>query len=299
MWLLPVICSAFFLGVYDIFKKISVSGNAVFPVMFISSATALCIMLPLMLLSHSGVIAHESLFFVPFSGTRVQCYIFIKSCIVQTSWIFAFFAMKHLPISIVSPIRATAPVWTLLGAIFLLGERLSPLQWVAVLLIFACIFAYSRVGKREEIRFSRNMWVFCIFAATLFAAVSALYDKYLLNTLKINRMEVQAWFSVYQFLLISVLTVLFYRGKRKQEEKFLWRWTIPCIGICLLFADFFYFYALSLPYALIAVISPIRRSAVIVSFLAGAVIFKEKNMMRKAIIVAGILCGVVLLYVAK
>lgn len=267
--------------------------------MLISSATALCVMLPLILLSHNGVITETSLFFVPFSGARVHLLIFVKSCVVQTSWIFAFFALKHLPVSIVSPIRATAPVWTLLGAIVLFGERLSLLQWAAVVLIFACLFAYSRVGKREEIHFMRNKWVFFIFAATVFASISALYDKYLLNTLGIHRMEVQAWFSVYQFILISVLSCVFYCNKYRQKTPFQWRWTIPLIGICLLFADFFYFYALSLPQALIAIISLVRRSAVIVSFVAGAVIFKEKNIARKAVILLGILGGIALLYVAK
>jgi len=166
-------------------------------------------------------------------------------------------------------------------------------------LIFCCLFAYSRVGKREEIRFARNKWVFFIFAATIFAAISALYDKYLLNTLGIHRMEVQAWFSVYQFILILMLTCVFYLPIRKHKYPFQWQWTIPLIGICLLFADFFYFYALSLPQALIAIISPVRRSAVIVSFVAGAVIFKEKNIARKAVILLGILCGIALLYVTN
>jgi drug/metabolite transporter (DMT)-like permease len=299
MWFLPVLCSAFFLGIYDIFKKKSLSHNAVFPVMFISSATALCVMLPLIVLSYKGIITASSLFFVPFSSAQTHVLIFVKSCIVQTSWIFAFFALKHLPVSIVSPIRATAPVWTLLGAIVLFGERLSLLQWLAVGLIFVCLFAYSRVGKREEIHFTRNKWVLFIFAATVFASISALYDKYLLNTLGIHRMEVQAWFSVYQFILISILLYVFYRGENRQKNPFQWRWTIPLIGICLLFADFFYFYALSLPQALIALISLVRRGSVIVAFVAGAVIFKEKNIARKAVILFGILCGIALLYVAK
>lgn len=299
MWLIPVIISAFFLGIYDIFKKLSLSNNAVFLVMFISSATALCVMLPLILLSHNGVINENSLLFVPFSSMRMQILIFVKSCIVQTSWIFAFFAMKHLPISIVSPIRATAPMWTILGAILLFGERLSALQWTAVVLIFACLFAYSRIGKREQIRFRSNKWIIFIFAATVFASISALYDKYLINTLSIHRMEVQAWFSVYQFILIAILNCVFFAKNREHKNAFQWRWSIPLIGICLIFADFFYFYALSLPHALIAIISLVRRSSVIISFVAGAIIFKEKNIAHKAIILVGILIGIALLYVAK
>jgi len=36
-----------------------------------------------------------------------------------------------------------------------------------------------------------------------------------------------------------------------------------------------------------------------VSFVAGAVIFKEKNIARKAVILLGILCGIALLYVTN
>ena len=54
-------------------------------------------------------------------------YMVIKALIVGTSWICAYFALKHLPISIVSPIRASGPVWTLFGAIVLFHEQPSPM----------------------------------------------------------------------------------------------------------------------------------------------------------------------------
>ncbi len=300
MWVVIVIFSAIFLGVYDVFKKLSLTHNAVLPVMLVSSTTSLLFFIPGIVLSAFYPHTVEgTIFYVPFSGAHTQWLIFIKSCIVQASWVFSFFALKHLPISIVSPIRSTGPMWTLVGAIFILGETLTPLQWTGVLLIVACLYAYSLAGKKEGIVFKSNIWVLFIFTGTALGSLSALYDKYLLATLGINKMEVQAWFSVYQCMLMIPTVLLLWFPYRHKFDAFQWRWTIPLIGVFLVLADFFYFYALSLPGALVSVISLIRRSGVIISFLSGVVIFKEQNLRIKGFILAGVLVGVYVLYLAR
>lgn len=300
MWIPIIICSALFLGIYDIFKKLSLKGNAVLPVMFISSATSLCIFLPLILISFfSPNSLQDSLFFIPFSGGKTQFLIFIKSCIVLASWIFSFFAMKYLPISIVGPIRSSSPMWTLLGAVLILNESLTINQWIGIILIIVSIYLYSFIGKKEGINFAHNIWILFIFLGTILGSISTLFDKFLIAQCKIPKMEVQAWFSVYQFILMIPCVLILWYPKRNTGDQFQWRWTIPLIGIFLVFADFFYFYALSIPGALIAVISAIRRSNVIISFLAGALIFKEKNIRKKGIALIGVLIGIYILYITK
>jgi transporter family protein len=300
MWVTVIIFSAIFLGFYDVFKKASLRGNVVMLVMLISSATSLCILLPFILISHfQPELLQDSMFFIPFSGGKTQWMIFLKSILVLASWIFSFYAMKYLPISIVSPIRSSAPLWTLLGAVLLLHESLNGYQWTGILLIIACLFAYSVIGKKEGIRFTHDIWILFIFVGTILGSISSLFDKYLIDTLKISRMEIQAWFSVYQFLLMIPCVMLIWFPHRKTSDKFQWRWTIPMIGIFLVFADFFYYYALSMPGALIAVISPIRRSNVLISFLGGALIFKEKNIAVKGIALIGVILGVYILYLGR
>ncbi|HPH15671.1 MAG TPA: EamA family transporter [Bacteroidales bacterium] len=300
MWVVIVIFSAVFLGIYDVFKKLSLTHNAVLPVMLISSGTSLLFFIPGIILStwYPNVV-EQTIFFVPFSGSKVQFLIFLKSCIVQASWVFSFFALKHLPISIVSPIRSSGPMWTLLGAIFILGETLSVMQWGGVVLIIACLYAYSLAGRKEGIHFRNNIWIACIFAGTILGSISALYDKYLLATCGIHKMEIQAWFSVYQFLLMIPFVLLVWYPNRTKTDAFSWRWTIPLIGVFLVLADFFYFYALSIPGALISVVSIIRRSGVIISFLSGVIIFKEHNGKTKAFLLAGVLVGVYILYINR
>ena len=70
---------------------------------------------------------------------------------------------------------------------------------------------------------------------------------------------------------------------------------MPAIAWLLLAADYLYFTALRADGALIAVISPLRRTAVVVSLTGGILLFGEHGFRRKALCVAGMLVGVALL----
>ncbi|MDA3882202.1 MAG: EamA family transporter [Bacteroidales bacterium] len=298
MWIVYVIFSALLLGVYDVFKKVSVTENAVLPVLFISSLVQLLIFSPLIVASHYQIgFSPGHLIYIPFTGLHTQILIFLKTCLVMASWVCSFFALKNLPISIVGPIRSTSPVWTLFGAIFLLGERLTMVQWIGIAVVFASIYSYSFIGKREGIVFAKNKWIILVFLATLFGAASALYDKYLIAELGIHRMEVQAWFSIYQsFILLPFVYILWWPKRR--TFPFSWKWSIPCIGVFLILSDFFFFYALSQEGALISIISLVRRSSIVISFLSGLFLFKERYILPKGIALIGVIFGVVLLYLA-
>ena len=122
-----------FLGVYDLFKKHALNHNAVLPTLFISNSASVLLTLPFLLISTFAPEWLEgTVFYAAPMPLQWQGYMIIKSLIVGTSWTCAYFALKHLPISIVSPIRASAPVWTLAGAILLFHEQPSPMQWAGM-----------------------------------------------------------------------------------------------------------------------------------------------------------------------
>jgi len=60
-----------------------------------------------------------------------------------------------------------------------------------------------------------------------------------------------------------------------------------------------YFYALSIPGSMISVVSVVRRSGIIVSFLAGVYVFRDKNIRIKALIMLGVMLGMYLLYLGS
>ena len=305
MWLAFAFLSAALLGFYDVFKKQSLKNNAVVPVLFLNTLFCSLIFLPFIVLSACGSSLMEgSLFHVPMVGWEAHKYIVLKSCIVLSSWLLGYFGIKHLPITLVGPINATRPVMVLVGAMLVFGERLNLYQWIGVLLAIISVFLLSRSGKKEGIDFKNNRWVFAIVGAAVLGAISGLYDKYLMAPVSeggigLDRMVVQSWYNIYQCLMMGTMLLLLWYPKRKNTTPFHWHWAIIFISIFLSAADFVYFYALSLEDAMISIVSMIRRGSVIVSFLFGAMVFREKNLKSKAIDLLLILIGMIFLYLGS
>ena len=298
MWLLLAFLSATLLGFYDAFKKQSLKDNAVLPVLFLNTIFSSLVFLPFILVSVAAPTALQgSLLYVPSASWQAHGLILLKSFIVLSSWILGYFGMKHLPLTIVGPINATRPVMVLVGAMLLFGERLNLYQWVGVLLAIASFFMLSRSGKKEGIDFKHNRWILFIVLAAVMGAVSGLYDKYLMKQLP--PMLVQAWYNLYQVLIMCPVILLLWMPMRKQSTPFSWRWTIILISLFLCAADFAYFYALSLPGSMVSIVSMVRRGSVVVSFLFGAWVFREKNLKSKAIDLILVLIGMFFLYLGS
>jgi transporter family protein len=96
-----------------------------------------------------------------------------------------------------------------------------------------------------------------------------------------------------------VMLMLLWWPKHKETTPFHWSWAIIGVSIFLSTADFVYFYSLSLPDAMISIVSMIRRGSVIVSFLFGALAFREHNLKAKAVDLALVLLGMVFLYIGS
>ena len=295
MWLLLAFLSATLLGFYDVFKKKALKDNAVLPVLFFNTLFSSLIFLPFILLSaFAPGVLEGTMLDVPVVGWEVHKFIIIKSFIVLSSSILGYFGMKHLPITIVGPINATRPVMVLVGAMLVFGERLNLYQWIGVMLAIISFFMLSRSGKKEGIDFKHNKWILFIILAAVAGAVSGLYDKYLMKQLP--PMVVQSWYNVYQMFIMCPILALLWWPKRKSSSPFRWDWAIIFISIFLCAADFVYFYALSYEDSMISIVSMVRRGSVIVSFLFGAMVFREKNLKSKAIDLILVLIGMIFLY---
>ena len=296
--------SAAFLGIYDSLKKKALKDNAVIPILFLNTLFSSLIFLPFIVLSATGDMPADSIFHVGSGGWEMHKYIVLKSLIVLSSWILGYFGMKHLPLTIVGPINATRPVMVLVGALLVFGERLNGWQWMGVLLAVASFLLLSRSGKKEGIDFKHDHWIYMIVGAAALGAISGLYDKYLMASASdggvgLDRMMVQSWYNIYQCVLMGIMLLLLWWPKHNQTTPFHWDWAIIGVSLFLSTADFMYFYSLSLPSAMISIVSMIRRGSVVVSFLFGALFFHEKNLRAKAIDLALVLLGMVFLYIGS
>ena len=293
MWIFLGLLSALFLGLYDAVRKSVLKDNPVIPILYMASVTGAFLFIPFILLSSAGIIGTDSLFYIPSMGLALHLKVFIKSLIVGISWFLAYNAISKLPLTIVIPIRSTGPMWTLIGAIFIYSERFSSFQWIGIIVVLCFFYYFTLAGRKEGIDFLKNKWIFAAIGATLVGATSSLYDKYLLC--QFDHMFVQAWYTIYMTVVLLPVLLLVWYPKRKKLTAFRWTPFILLIGLLLVVSDFLYFYALSKTDSLIAILSVIRRSSVIVSFVSGAIFFGESNLKRKGLALTGILIGVVLI----
>ncbi len=303
-WLLLAFLSATLLGFYDAFKKEALRENAVIPVLFLNTLFSSIIFLPFIILSGQTEILDNTIFHVASGGWEMHKYIVLKSLIVLSSWVLGYFGMKHLPLTIVGPINATRPVMVLVGALLVFGEHLNGWQWMGVLLAVMSFMMLSRSGKKEGIDFRHNHWIWMIVGAAVLGAISGLYDKYLMvpegsGGVGLDRMMVQSWYNIYQCGMMLIMLAILWWPKHKQTTPFHWHWSIIGVSIFLSTADFVYFYSLSLPDAMISIVSMVRRGSVIVSFLFGAAFFHEKNLRAKAVDLALVLLGMIFLYIGS
>ena len=220
---------------------------------------------------------------------KAHLLVILKAIIVLSSWIFGYFGLKHLPLTIVGPINATRPVLVLVGAMLIFGERLNLYQWIGVILAIGSIFLMSRAGKKENIDFKSNKWIWCVGMAVLMGVISGLYDKHVMKSL--SPMFVQSWFNFYQMIIMIAICGLLWYPKRHQSTPFQWRWSIPLISIFICIADFAYLTSLSDSDSMISVVSLVRRGSVIISFACAVIFFKERHLKAKLIDLAILLAG--------
>ena len=275
MWLWMALASAVFLGVYDVAKKAALKRNGVYSILLI--ATALSALLVSPFLSWGTGADHLRLIF--------------KAVLVTASWVSGMIALQLLPITTVSTFKTSRPMFVVIFSIILFGERLNWMQWLGVAAVLVALWLLSVSSEREGISFKRNRGFWALLLSVLTGVASALWDKHILTGMQ--PLFVQSWTNIYITALLAVIILL--RAARGQKEAFTWDWTLVLIAVLITAADMLYFFSLKEEGSLLSVVSLIRRSAVIITFALGAILFKEKRIAQKAGVLALMLAGVVLL----
>ncbi len=302
MWLTLGFLSALLLGFYDLAKKTSLRDNAVLVVLLLNTLFCSLVFCPLVICSFAGWIGCDSVLYVPWNYGGGQPFILLKSVMVLSSWVLGYYGIKQLPLTIVGPINATRPMMALIGALLVFGERLNLMQWLGVITAIISFFLLSRTGKREGVDFFHNRSVVFVVLAAVLGAVNTLYDKFLMATpanggLGLDRMEVIAYYNIYQFIWMCLLVAIMPRRKEKEEQTFRWRWSIVLISAFLIMSDLAYLSALSCDGAMVSVLSMVRRSNVVVSFVFGVLLLGEKNWRGKAVDLLLVVVGMVFVWI--
>ena len=301
MWVVLSLISAFLLGFYDIFKKQTVVGNAIIPVLFYSTLISSVMFLPFVLLSHFKPYIFtgdfmSKLFIEPLTA-RQHLLVIGKTALILCSWMFSYSAMKHLPITVVGPVNQLRPAITVILMFIVFRESLTWLQGTGVVLAIISFYFMNRSGKLEGINFRSDKWVYMLLGSAVLVALSGVYDKFLLSKENISPATIQAWYTIYDFLMMAVLFFLLWLPKRK-EQPFEWRWGIVAMAVFVTVADVIYLTGLKQDAAVIVIIPLILYGVrLLVSFVYGVFGFKEQNIRSKIIPLLMVLAALVCLCV--
>lgn len=292
VWLPPILLSALFLGLYDVAKKHAVNGNPVLPVLFWSNLFGAIFLL--LAFACTGTLG-AALACTP----REYALIAVKALIAGGSWYFVFAAMRELPISVAGPVSASGPLWVFLGGVLVFHEAPTRWQLLAMVLVFAGYLLFASFGKLDRIDWLHSRGIRALFLGMLISALSALYDKYLMNVLRLDFQKVQCYFALNLVPVLGLAAAASGLRRRGRVRVFRPRWSLLATGFFLIAADFCYFYTLTLPEVQISVLSLTRRSSCVVSFVVGTWLFRERFPGRKAGALALILLGVALLALGR
>ncbi|PAT35582.1 DMT family transporter [Vandammella animalimorsus] len=293
-WIALGLLAGLILGTYDFLTKLALKEKNVLEVVFWCSVLGALIWAPFFYAPDSWSNALHSAALAPqHLSLEQQMAVLPKSIMMVMTWILSYYSVKHLPLSISAGVRASGPLWTALGAVLLLSERLSWWQWLGLAVSMGSYYLFSLIGQKEGISFKRNLWVLSMVAATLLSSANALYDKYILATLHMDLAAVQAYSALQRGTIALLLLPWIFRGM--EAISLLTRnWAIPAIAFAYVLAEYIYLAAVQIDGAQISVISVLRRTNLIMVFALSAIFFNERFIRQKIIAISGVLIGITL-----
>ena len=277
MWLWMTLASALLLGIYDVFKKQALKHNGVLWVLLAATAFSTLLLVPFF----SSGPAEDHLRMV------------LKAVLVTVSWVSGLIGLKYLPVTTASTIKASRPFFVVIFSIILFGERLNVWQWGGVVLALLALTLLSGASKKEGIDFSKSKGVLAMAVSVLAGVASALYDKHVIADME--PLFIQCWCNFYITILLAVCVLVKSLIDKEKRERFKWDWMLLLIAVFIVGADMLYFFALKQEGALLSVISLMRRCSVVVTFVLGAIVFKEKKIKEKSLDLAILMAGMLLL----
>ena len=310
MWTVLAVCSAFLLGLYDAAKKQALKKNGVLAVLLVATALSTLFLAP----------------FLRLGPGEDHLKLALKAVLVTASWVSGMVGLKLLPLTTVSMLKGSRPLFVVLFSIVLYGEVLSWAQWAGVIIVLAALYLLGRTSRGDASVRVRKTGFIWMGVSIVTGVLSALYDKRIMSGME--PLFVQSWTNLYITVLLGLICILFRviparnasagsedsatsilaslrlsnaepsspsPAKLRTGSTFQWDWTLLLVAVLITGADALYFFALKQPDALLSVISVIRRASVIVAFLCGAIFFKEGNIRAKAMNLLLMASGVALL----
>ncbi len=238
--------------------------------------------------------------FADFRVTDLQLtFLTVIALLNVISFILFVESIKAWPISELAPMENFGPLFLLLLAFAFLGETVSGMQLIGILLlVFGAVLMEIRKHFNiiKFVRKSSNKFVIAHMGATLVMwGLMAIISRSLMQ-------EINAFTFLFYFILISAIAAWFWHVLTeghtytsfahtfRKDPKFLFAKAVTGIA-----PWFFLLWALSLPEGLAILVFSILRVSTLFSVIVGGELFHEKYLFRRAIASLIMIAGVYLI----
>ncbi len=217
--------------------------------------------------------------------------IYIAAVLTTIAFLFVAKAVRHMDISVISPLLAFDPAVVVVLAFFILRERITYLQLLGILLLVAGSFVLEAENYNIKNIFTRkfksNYFYYIILALILYGFGSIL-SKFILNTVSpLTFILVIHFFIALNFIaLISMFHNGFEGIKHgiKSAGKYIF-----LVAILVTSCRLFQAQAISMAY--VSLVIPIRRMSNLFATVVGGRMFHEKNLAKRTIACIIMLAG--------
>ncbi|MCD6229595.1 MAG: EamA family transporter [Candidatus Diapherotrites archaeon] len=240
------------------------------------------------------------LLFVDLSSIPMQAWVFMFSASVFGSFAFLFItkAMRHLEISIVSPMTNINPMVLSLFAFTFLGERITSTQISGIVLIATGAYLLewakyhsSFIAPIQEL--VKSKYSPLILISAILYGFSSLMDRQVLNVDGLAVSPFAYIFIVQAFISFNfaAMTLAKHRNSLKEiKTAFSSQWKLFLLT-AILVTGYRLMQAMAVAIVFVSLVIPIKRLSVLFTTIIGGEIFHEKNIFHKAVACIVMLLG--------
>ena len=167
-WLMFAILSAFFAGITSILAKIGIRDidSTVVTALRTVVVTVFAWLMVFLIGSQSGI-----------SGISFNTFLFLflSGLTTGASWLCYFKALEKGNVNKVVPIDKSSIVITVILAVLILGEGLSP--WGAAGIVFIAIGTMAMIEKKDTEKVAGGPWLLYAIGSAVFAALTSIFGK--------------------------------------------------------------------------------------------------------------------------
>lgn len=221
---------------------------------------------------------------------KTLLFLILSGLATGASWLCYFKALQIGDINKVVPIDKSSTVITIILAAIILGESITLVKGVAIVLIAVGTFLMIEKKKSTNSE-NKSSWLLFAFGSALFAALTAILGKIGISGVESNLGTAIRTFVV---LIMSWIMVLVTGKKDKVKEVPKNELIFICLSGIATGASWLCYYR-ALQDGLASVVVPVDKLNILVTILFSYIVFHEKLSVKSAIGLVGIVAGTLIM----